>query len=100
STFSSPILSAAFTFGLTLVGQYSTDLRNFQDVLDAPSAQRLARGLYWILPNLGQFDVKAQVVHGQAVALRYLAGVSLYAWLYTGFLLLVACVVFSRRDFK
>jgi len=100
STFSTPMLSAAFTFGLTIVGQYSTDLRNFQDVFDAPVAQQIARGLYWVLPNLGQFDVKAQVVHGQPVALRYLAGASLYAALYVGFLLLVSCVVFSRRDFK
>ena len=100
STFSTPMLSAAFTFGLTIVGQYSTDLRNFQDVLDSAIAQGVARGLYWVLPNLGQFDIKSQVVHGQPVAARYLAGVSLYAALYIGFLLLVSVVVFSRRDFK
>lgn len=100
STFSTPILSAAFTFGLTIVGQYSTDLRNFQDVLDSPVAQRIARGLYWVLPNLGQFDVKSQVVHGQHVAGRYIAGASAYAVLYVAFLLLVSSVVFSRRDFK
>jgi ABC-type transport system involved in multi-copper enzyme maturation permease subunit len=100
STFSTPMLSAAFTFGLTIVGQYSTDLRNFQDVLDSPVAQRVARGLYWLLPNLGQFDIKSQVVHGQHVGARYLAGVSVYSALYIGFLLLVSAVVFSRRDFK
>ena len=100
STFSTPILSAAFTFGLTIVGQYSTDLRNFQDVVESPAAQRLARALYWVLPNLAQFDVKAQVVHGQPVAARYVAVVTLYAALYVGFLLLVSTIVFSRRDFK
>ena len=100
STFSTPILSAAFTFGLTIVGQYSTDLRNFQDVLDSPVAQALARGVYWVLPNLGQFDIKSQVVHGQPIAARYVVGVSLYALIYIGFLLLVSSTVFSRRDFK
>jgi ABC-type transport system involved in multi-copper enzyme maturation permease subunit len=100
STFSTPILSAAFTFGLTIVGQYSTDLRNFQDVLDSPWAQAIARGMYWVLPNLGQFDVKSQVVHGQPIAARYLAGVSVYAACYVAFLLLVSSIVFSRRDFK
>jgi ABC-type transport system involved in multi-copper enzyme maturation permease subunit len=100
STYSSPLLSAAFTVGLTIVGQYSTDLRNFQDVLDAPLAQRLASALYWVLPNLAQFDVKAQVVHGHGVPARYLATVTLYALLYIGFLLVVSIAVFSRRDFK
>ncbi|HZP47273.1 MAG TPA: ABC transporter permease [Vicinamibacterales bacterium] len=100
STFTTPILAAAFTFGLTIVGQYSTDLRNFQDVLDSSVAQGVARGMYWLLPNLGQFDVKSQVVHGQPIAARYLAGASGYAALYIAFLLVVSSVVFSRRDFK
>src|SRR5258708_20073755 len=73
STFSSPILSAAFTFGLYIVGHFSSDLRNFQDVVDSAQAARLARGLYWGLPNLAQFDVKSAVVHGQPVPAGYLA---------------------------
>src|SRR5262245_12012573 len=32
STFSTPILSAAFTFGFFIVGHFSTDLRNFDQV--------------------------------------------------------------------
>ena len=100
STFSTPLLSAAFTFGLALVGQYSTDLRNFQDVLDSPVAQRLARGLYWVLPNLAQFDIKSRVVHGLPVTAGYLGLVTLYAVLYIGVLLVIATIVFSRRDFQ
>ena len=100
STFSTPILSAAFTFGLFIAGHFSADLRNFDQVVDSPSAVRLARGLYWVLPNLAQFDVKAQVVHGQPVSLGYMALASGYAALYIAMLLAVAMYVFSRRDFK
>ena len=100
STFSTPMLSAAFTFALTIAGHFSTDLRNFQDVLDAPTAQRLARGVYWLLPNLAQFDVKTAVVHGQPVAAGYVGYAILYAVLYTAMLLVIATLVFSRRDFK
>src|SRR5204863_2484475 len=67
STFSTPILSAAMTFGLYVAGHFSSDLRHFQDVVDSPVAARLARALYWVLPNLSQFDVKSEVVHGQPV---------------------------------
>ncbi|HZR22530.1 MAG TPA: ABC transporter permease [Vicinamibacterales bacterium] len=100
STFSSPILSAAFTFGITVAGHYATDLRNFQDVVDAPIAQHVARAVYWILPNLAQFDIKSQVVHGHAVSARYIGLVSAYAVVYIAMLLVISTVVFSRRDFK
>ena len=100
STFSTPILSAALTFGLYIVGHFSSDLRNFQDVVDAPAAARLARGLYWVLPNLAQFDVKSSVVHGQRVPAGYVAVTIAYAAVYIAMLLVVSAFIFSRRDFK
>jgi len=100
STFSTPMLSAALTVGLFIVGHFSTDLRNFDQVLDSPAAVAVARGVYWVLPNLSQFDVKAQVVHGQLVPIGYLALTTAYAALYTAMLLSIAVYVFSRRDFK
>jgi ABC-type transport system involved in multi-copper enzyme maturation permease subunit len=100
STFSTPILSAAFTLGLFIVGHFSTDLRNFDQVVDSPAAVQLARTMYWILPNLAQFDVKTQVVHGQPVSVQYMVLAAAYAVLYTGMLLTIAVYVFSRRDFK
>jgi ABC-type transport system involved in multi-copper enzyme maturation permease subunit len=100
STFSSPMLSAALTFGLYIVGHFSGDLRNFQQVIDSPVAASFARGLYWVLPNLAQFDVKSQVVHGLPVPIGYIAMASAYAALYIGMLLAISGLVFSRRDFK
>ena len=100
STFSTPILSAALTFGLFVAGHFSADLRNFQQVVDSPLAASLARGLYWILPNLAQFDVKAEVVHAQPVPIGYILLTSAYAALYIAVLLVAAMAIFSRRDFK
>jgi ABC-type transport system involved in multi-copper enzyme maturation permease subunit len=100
STFSTPMLSAALTFGLFIAGHFSGDLRDFGQVVDAPAAARLAKALYWLLPNLAQFDVKARVVHGQAVPVGAVALSCTYALLYIGMLLVAAVLVFSRRDFK
>jgi ABC-type transport system involved in multi-copper enzyme maturation permease subunit len=100
STFSSPILSAALTFGLFVAGHFSADLRNFDQVVESPAATRLARGLYWVLPDLAQFDVKSQVVHGQAVPPGYLVITAAYAAFYIAVLLTAAMLIFSRRDFK
>ena len=59
STFSSPILTAVLTFGLFAIGHFNTDLRNFENVVDSRAAAYLARALYYLLPNLEPFDVRA-----------------------------------------
>jgi ABC-type transport system involved in multi-copper enzyme maturation permease subunit len=100
STFSTPMLSAAFTFGLYVAGHLSSDLRNFEQVVDQPAAARLAHGLYWVLPNLAPFDVKSAVVHGQPVPLGYIGLTSAYGLIYIAILLLAAMFIFARRDFK
>ena len=100
STFSTPLLSAALTLALVIVGHFSADLRNVQDVVKSGAARWAARGVYWVVPNLAQFDVKAEVVHGQTVPAGYLALTIAYAVLYVAMLIALATLVFSRRDFK
>jgi ABC-type transport system involved in multi-copper enzyme maturation permease subunit len=100
STFSTPILSAALTFGLYITGHFNADLRNFERVVDSRAAAWMARALYHIVPDLSAFDVKSEVVHGLPVPAGYLAMTSLYGVLYIAVLLLIATVIFSKRDFK
>jgi ABC-type transport system involved in multi-copper enzyme maturation permease subunit len=100
STFSTPILSAALTFGLYVAGHFNADLKNFEKVVSSKAAARLARGVYHVLPDLSAFDVKTEVVHGLPVTLGYLATTAAYGLAYVAALLLVATFIFSRRDFK
>jgi ABC-type transport system involved in multi-copper enzyme maturation permease subunit len=100
STFSTPLLSAALTFGFYIVGHFNADLRNFEQVVDSRAAAWLARGLYHVLPDLAAFDVKTQVVHGLPVPAGYLALTTAYGLTYIAVLLLLATVIFSKRDFK
>ena len=100
STFSSPILSAALTFGLYVAGHFNADLKNFEQVVDAKPAAWLARGLYHVLPDFSAFDIKMEVVHGLPVSAGYLASTAAYGAVYIAALLLAATVIFSRRDFK
>jgi ABC-type transport system involved in multi-copper enzyme maturation permease subunit len=100
STFSTPMLSAAFTFGLYVAGHFSADLKHFETVVDSPVAVALCRALYYVLPNLAPFDITALVVHGQPIAFGYLAVTVLYGVVYTAAVLVAAMLVFARRDFK
>jgi ABC-type transport system involved in multi-copper enzyme maturation permease subunit len=100
STFSSPLLATLWTIGLWVAGHFNADLRHFENVIDNDAIAWLARVLYYVLPNLAPFDIKAEVVHGLPVGLRHVALTVAYAVVYTGVLLTAAVAVFRRRDFK
>jgi ABC-type transport system involved in multi-copper enzyme maturation permease subunit len=100
STFSTPLLSAALTFGLYVAGHFNSDLKNFDKVVSSKAAAQLARGAYHVLPDLSAFDVKTQVVHGLPVTMGYVASTTLYGLAYVAGLLFVSTLIFSRRDFK
>jgi ABC-type transport system involved in multi-copper enzyme maturation permease subunit len=100
SSYSSPMLSAVFTLGVYVVGQFNADLKHFDQIVDSPAAVAIARACYYVLPDFSRFDVKLAVVHGIAVPGSYVAASTAYAALYVAALLFGAMVVFSRRDFK
>jgi ABC-type transport system involved in multi-copper enzyme maturation permease subunit len=100
STFSSPFLSAGLTVGLWIIGHFNTDFRNFGEIVDSPAAVWLTRGLYYLLPNFAAFDIKAQAVYGEPVAMADLMLTTLYGLVYVTLVVTAAVMVFARRDFK
>jgi ABC-type transport system involved in multi-copper enzyme maturation permease subunit len=100
STFSTPLLSAALTFGIFIVGQFNADLKNFDKIVESRPAIWLARGMYHLLPDFAAFDVKMEVVHGLPVSAGYMATTVLYGLAYVAALLVMSVLIFSRRDFK
>lgn len=100
STFSSPLLATLLTLGLWIAGHFNSDLRNFGAVVDSAAAAAVARAVYYVLPNLAPFDVKAEVVHGIAAPARHVLYTLAYAAVYITTLLTAAVAIFRRRDFK
>ena len=100
STFAGPLTAILFTLGLWIAGHFNADLRQFEEVVDSPVAAWIARGAYYLLPNLAPFNVKAEVVHGVPVTASHVGLTLAYAAVYIGILLFAAVLVFRRRDFK
>jgi len=94
------MLSAVFTVGVYIAGQFNTDLRRFDQIVSSPAAAALGKGLYYVLPDFSRFDVKLAVVHGLPVSGMYVASAAAYAAVYIAALLFGAMLLFSRRDFK
>jgi hypothetical protein len=82
------------------VGHFNADLRRFEQVVDSRVVAVIARGFYYVLPNLATFDVKARVVHAQPVGAEEVLLAVAYGFVYVAMLLVAAASIFSRRDFK
>jgi len=100
STFTGPLTAAVCTVALFVAGHFSADLQHIGAVMQSPTVGGAARGLYHVLPDFVLFDVNAAVVHGWPVPAGRIAYATAYASLYTFGLLLLAMVIFSRRDFR
>lgn len=100
SSFSTPLVSAALTLALWGIGHFNADLRNFDRVVESRPVAWLARALYHLLPDFSAFDVKTQVVHGLPVPAAYVATTIGYGAAYAACLIVLATIIFSRRDFK
>ncbi len=100
SCFSTPVLSAVFTFCIYVVGSTSTDLREFGELSEDPVMESITSFVYYLLPNFGNFKVFGWVAQGRAVEPELILLNTLYALLYGSLLLGAAAVLFSRKDLK
>lgn len=100
SCLSTPILSAVFTFCLYVIGNLSADIRWFGQETGSAVVEKLTAVLYYLLPNFGDFNVIAQVAHGEKISGSVLVSNSLYALLYGTILVSAAILAFEEREFR
>jgi ABC-type transport system involved in multi-copper enzyme maturation permease subunit len=99
STFTSATLSAIFTLAVYVIGHLSSDLKEFAKKLDEVS-QMVVNAIYYTLPNLERFNLKGHVIHHLDFGMADMALTLAYGLTYAAFLLLLASVIFQRRDFQ
>ena len=100
SCFSTPVLSAIFTFLIFFVGTTASDIRAFGQMSSSSFLKQLSTFLYYLLPNFSNFAVAGTVSHGMPVAGRLVLFNTLYALCYSGLLLGASAWIFSKRDLK
>ena len=99
STFTTSTLSAIFTLAIYVIGHLLNDAKVLGAKLDAVS-RAILTGFYYVLPNLENFNIKGRVIHQLDVGGTEIALALAYGVLYTAMLLLLAGVIFQRRDFR
>jgi ABC-type transport system involved in multi-copper enzyme maturation permease subunit len=106
STFSSPSLSAIFTFFLWIIGHFGNDLLSFGKLTQSPSIKGMCRVLYYVIPNLSNFafldsrSILQGAGHFQPIDPFAIAWATVYCVVYCAFLVALGTAIFMRRDFK
>jgi len=99
SSFSTPIMSAVFTFAVFVIGSLADDLRGFAHNAAGIQGMVMTAAAY-LVPNLSAFNIVNQAAHGDAVAGRLIVYNTLYALLYSVVVISGAVLVFERRNLK
>ena len=100
SSFSSPALSALLTFLVFIIGHFSADLKSLAGSANGFAARALFTGLYYLLPNLGNYSYITSAANGQSPGSGAILMAISYALIYSAVILSVATLVFDRRNFK
>lgn len=99
SSFSTPLMSAVFTFALFVIGSLAEDLRGFARMMSGLEGA-IATGFAYLLPNFSAFNIINQAAHGDAVPGRLIFYNTLYALLYSTMAISGAVLIFERRNLK
>jgi len=99
-SFTTPMLAAAFSLALFLIGHLLGDLRAFGQRSHSDAA-KLATGIaYRLLPDLSLLDLKAMAASELTVEWHAVWTGAVYGLCYAALLLALAIIVFRRRDLK
>lgn len=99
SSFSSPLLSAVFSFSLFVIGSFADDLRGFARLTHG-FTHWVATGAAYIVPNFSTLNVISAVAHKQPVGVNLIVQNTLYAVFYTVMVMSGAILIFERRNLK
>jgi ABC-type transport system involved in multi-copper enzyme maturation permease subunit len=100
STFSTPSLSATYTLAIYVIGHLTGDLKALAEKIDAASVKIVLDAVYYILPNLENFNIKADVVHNLPISGAYVFQAVVYGVLYSVGLIIIAVMIFQKKNFK
>lgn len=99
STLSSPLLSALFTFSVYGIGHYTNDLKTLGALSKNPFLEGITSILYYLLPNLENFNLKNELASGLSITPEALGLVLVYGLFYIFFLLVLSVLLFQKKEF-
>ena len=100
SCISTPIMTAVFTFCVFVIGHLLSEMRWLGEATHSGVVKKLTEVLYYLLPNLSDFDFITRTAHGEKISGALFISDSLYALLYVTVLISASILIFEEREFK
>lgn len=100
TTVSSGILATCATLFFFVAGHLLDDLRAFGEQAAVPATAIATRAISYVLPNLGNFDAKGEVVYGAGVSAEHLLLALVYGAGYASVLVILSGFLFEKREFR
>lgn len=97
--FTSSILATLMTFGVYVMGHISKDLIQLGIISKNANILAITKNIYLILPDLERLNFRNEAVYGLLPSADVLMANALYSLVYTGLLLGISILIFSRRQF-
>lgn len=98
STITSPILGAIVVLTAYFMGHATGIMVDLPAHFDGTRSKEIIEAAYYIVPNLGNFDVWREYANGVSVPHTYVLWTVGYATVYTTILLYLATVAFQSKD--
>lgn len=99
SSFSTPLLSTILTFAAFMAGHLTESLLLLARRLPSEAVKSFLALLFYVLPNLELFNIRAQVVYKLPLPSYLVLQTGAYWLLYSTTFLLLAILIFERKDF-
>ena len=104
STFSTPILSGIYTFGIFVLGRQIYFIEELLQArkgifVSAPQLRPFGKAVTTIFPDLSLFDISKEILLEVNISWHYVLSALGYGFCYCVLLISLAAVIFQRRDF-
>lgn len=100
SSFTAPGLGAFFTAAVFAIGHMSGDLLRLSEQVPNTLVKIIANGLYYLIPNLEIFNIRAEIIYKQPVTPARFSFAIIYCLLWSLLLLIITAAIFREREIK
>jgi len=100
STFATPVVNFFLSFGIFMVGNMSVVTESLTKNTN-PATRALANVAHYLLPNFGNFNIQNKLIHPEVEITNenvFIIQNVVYACIYSAVLLILAILVFDRRE--
>ena len=100
STYSAPTTASAFTISIFTIGHLADDLWLLGSKSDSALLEQIVHVIYWVVPNFEVLSIRELSVHEREIPWLQVGSAMGYGIVYSAVVLMVAVVLFNRKDIR